>query len=464
MTLDLQATRWRADPLADDTVAQIVGPWPDGATQLDAAALSRIAQMNRLMADWPDNGAMASWTAPSGTPAPLAEAIQAYLRWGSALPQWAERDKVERAERLFMEDGPLSCTLLFCASLPECYVMPDLADVLHIAGQLEAHTEHRIRQTAAMIFPVMMRGGLMGERGAGLAQILKVRLIHAMIRHLILHGHPAHARSVLPPSAAVTPSASMLEALMRHGWDSSQRGLPCNQLELAYTLLTFHYVFLRGMRTLGMGLSAADEESYLHAWNVMGHVLGIEDALMTRNMAQSEILFSDMQALARRQAVQPDMRPALGRALAQALARSIKLPILRHVPVPLTQLLIGPQASRELGLNNQAGVLARLLFQILRAAVSTIDAIGRLFSRQFSISRMITRVLGYHLLSELLLSQTRPLALPDAVLENLHDTVAAWGHDPKASAWLNRLEDRWTRVGEWRHEASASARSQARSS
>jgi hypothetical protein len=43
--------------------------------------------------------------------------------------------------------------MLFCASLPECYVVPDLAAVLHATGQLEERAEHRIRTTGAMIFP-----------------------------------------------------------------------------------------------------------------------------------------------------------------------------------------------------------------------------------------------------------------------------------------------------------------------
>ena len=65
-----------------------------------------------------------------------------------------------------MDHGALSCILLFCASLPECYVVPDLSSVLHTTGQLEQNTEYRIRSTAAMIFPVMLHGGL-SHRGAG---------------------------------------------------------------------------------------------------------------------------------------------------------------------------------------------------------------------------------------------------------------------------------------------------------
>jgi hypothetical protein len=74
----------------------------------------------------------------------------------------------------------------------------------------------------------------------------------------------------------------------------------------------------------------------------------------------------------------------------------------------------------------------------------------RLFSPGFSLSRMFTRIVGYHLLTHFLLDQTRPLNLPDQLLNPLTDTVAAWSDDPGAPGWLNRLEDRWTTTGHWR--------------
>ncbi|MEB0178442.1 oxygenase MpaB family protein, partial [Undibacterium sp. CCC3.4] len=71
-------------------------------------------------------------------------------------------------------------------------------------------------------------------------------------------------------------------------------GLPCNQEELAYTLLTFGYVFLRSLRTLGLGLAQEDELAYLHTWNVVGHILGIRRELMAETMEQAEALFNQM--------------------------------------------------------------------------------------------------------------------------------------------------------------------------
>ena len=139
--------------------------------------------------------------APGSADPALVETLRAYLREGCRLPAWLDPARVARAEAIFMHEGPLSCTLLFCASLPECYVPPQLAEVLHVAGQLEAHTEHRIRQTAAMVFPVMLKGGLTDPAGSGIAQVLKVRLIHATIRHLILHGDPEQ----MPGAVAAQP-------------------------------------------------------------------------------------------------------------------------------------------------------------------------------------------------------------------------------------------------------------------
>lgn len=452
-SVPLEPMGLQADPLADQTVAALIGPWSDadGAT---GPATDRLAAATRLMAGWTSNGALADWgqddaAAAAADPAVVA-ALRVYVSEGRALPTWADAAKVERAEAIFMEQGPLSCTLLFCSSLPECYVLPNLAEVLHIAGQLEQHTEHRIRQTAAMVFPVMMKGGLMDASGAGVAQVLKVRLIHATIRHLILRGEPQTVRGQVAPRLQAGAPTGMHAALMSHGWDVDRQGLPCNQIELAYTLLTFSYSFLKGMRTLGLGLPRADEEAYLHAWNVMGHVLGVRRELMADTMDEAASLFERIQAQARGQAVSPDARPALGRALMQTMERTIRLPVVRGIPVPLTRWLIGPDTARAIGVDERVSWPTRLLFGAGRLLVRLIDTVVRVFSPGFSLSRMFTRIVGYHLLTHFLLDQTRPLNLPDQLLNPLTDTVAAWSDDPGAPGWLNRLEDRWTTTGHWR--------------
>jgi hypothetical protein len=338
-----------------------------------------------------------------------------------------------------------SCTLLFCASLPQCYVIPDLAAVLHAAGQLEQHTDYRVRATAAMIFPVMMHGGLTDPKGGGVAQAIKVRLIHAMIRHLVLRGDVAEALVAprrVPP--LLTRGGTMPQVLYAHGWDIDRLGLPCNQEELAYTLLTFNYVFLQGLRRLGLGLPQGDEEAYMHTWNVLGCVLGIEPGLMTETMDDAARMFADIQANARGQTRKSDPRPALAGALVATLQRYIPLRILKPFPVLLTRHLIGKDATRDLGLNGRVSLLSRVLFVLGFALVRGIDAIGRLVVTGFSISRLVTRILGYQLTAKLLMDETRPLKLPAALQNEVCGAIRAWHNDDKAPRWMNAIERRFT--------------------
>ena len=476
MTVDLDQAQLQADPLADQTIAGIVGTWEalspstSAVEAINAQAMrwQRLAAVSKLFEQWTTNAALVGWTAqaPGLTPAML-KSLDDYVASARVLPDWADAAKIARAETLFYEDGVMSCLLLFCASLPECYVIPDLSAVLHASGQLEKHTDYRIRATAAMIFPVMLKGGLTdpvsgtgtgtdvaASAGAGVAQVLKVRLIHATIRNLILHGEPSRAATVatvVPPLASLRSSQNMHHALFAHGWNIAADGLPCNQEELAYTLLTFGYVYLRGMRCLGIGLEPADEEAMLHAWNVMAHLLGIRRELMVDTMDEAEALFERMQARGRTDPSieKPDPRPPLAAALMQTMEDVIPLRILKPFPVLLTRMLCGADNASDLGLDGRVGWPSRLLFWLVMTLARGIDWVVRLVLPEFSLTRFISRVVGYSLLTKLLMDQTRPLKLPEHLLSQVAGMADAWSDDPKAPRWLNALEDRLTTRGSW---------------
>ncbi len=461
----LDRAQYETDPIADATIDGILGPWATPAAGLSVAEAvaqykthwDRIDAINAAIATWQDNASLERWRelAPQ-VPSDIADALDRYIAKARALPEWADSQLIARAEEIFFDQGVLSCTLLFCASLPECYVVPDLAEVLHTTGQLEMRTDWRIRSTAAMIFPVMMRGGLTAPAGGGVAQVLKVRLIHATVRNLVLRGSPQAAIAAresglaapLPALAALRASRSMHHALFAHGWDLA-RGLPCNQEEQSYTLLTFGYVYLRGLRTLGLRLDAHDERAVLHAWNVVGHLAGIRRELMVDTVDAAEALFDRMQVRGRAELIPPDPRPALAAALFRNLAGVIPLTLAKPYPQLLCRKLIGPAASRDLAIDGHVPLLSRASFALLMGLVGAVDAIGRLFSPDFSLARVVTRVLGYHLLTKLLMDQTRPLKLPERLLGQAHGMMQGWGSDRRSPGWLNALEDRLTAAGPW---------------
>ena len=275
-----------------------------------------------------------------------------------------------------MDYGVLSVTMLFCASLPECYVVPDLAAVLHATGQLEDRAEHRIRTTGAMIFPVMMKGGLTSPDGSGIAQILKVRLIHATVRNLILRGSPEAQASGLRAarSRLIHPADSMARALHVHGWDLERCTLPNNQDELAYTLLTFSYVFLRGNAPLGIR-SRRERRGRLPACMERGRVFPRHPpradgghhgrgggALRAHAGARPRRPGED----AKRRG---STRPHLGGALMGAMETVIPPGPFKAFPTLLTRRLIGPTSStRPRPRRPRLVDLAKTLFALMMAA------------------------------------------------------------------------------------------------
>lgn len=462
----LEECRFRADPLADGVIDEILG----GVDHVDAedatwqGRLERIRAVNKVIATWTTNGLARNWRGGEHEQQlGIAEPLERYVRDAGKPPAWATPTQLAHAETLFQESGVLPVAILFCASLPECYVLPDLSMVLQATAQLKDHTEYRLRATGSMIFPLMMRGGLTSDSGGGVAQVLKVRLIHATIRHLILRDSPERLLAILHSDASESVSVaanpavadgSMYGTLLAHGWQLNEEGMPCDQEELAYTLLTFSYVCLRSMRQLGVAASPEDEAAYLHLWNVMGHYLGIDPRLMVQDMASAERLFAQMQVRGRKRWAQTpigaDPRPALGQALMRAMESLLGDGVIRHFPVLMTRYLCGPLNAREIGVVDRAPGVARLLFFGGMAVTKLIDRALRWISPQFSICRLIARIFGYRVIMTFLMTQTRPLNLPDALGGQAQTVVAAWGNDPHAPQWVNRVEDWVTMRGDWR--------------
>ncbi len=474
---DAAAMRYQADPLADATIAAIVGTWelPAGETNLptllalNADRLRNLQTTTTLLSSWTSNAALQNWSPPESAPPHLVAAVRQYIAAGQALPSWADPVKIARGENVFTAHGPLSVMSLFCASLPDCYIQPKASAVLQISGQLTTNADYRIRSTAAMVFPVMLRGGLTTPDGLGVAQTLKVRLIHATIRNLILHGAPeAMVNVVVLPldnpkpapapltagstGVAVAAMQSMHSAFLANGWNVARDGLPNNQEQLVFTLLTFHYVFLRAMRTLGIPLRSEDEEAYLHCWNVVGYVLGIEQKWMPFSYAEAERLFNDIQTQCLADHLYPggtDARPALAGALIDYMSASIPFKLLKPFPSLFTRYLCGGTVADVLGVSSKQSFVSRILFAVLMGVCRVIDTVVRLVVPQFSLARMLSRVVGYHLLTSFLMDQTRPLKLPTHLLTQIHATVGTWDDDENAPGWLNRIEDRMTVRGPW---------------
>ena len=266
----LDPMRQRTDPVADEVVAAIY-------------ASGQLVEVNRLLTAILRNDD----PIPPGIPDVARHFFDATAR----LPSWADQHKTVRAQEIFANYGLKITFGLFCSSLPQVYCAANAAPVLAQTGALLNRVRQRIFETAQFLFDAMGRGGL-DAGGRGIRSAQRVRLMHAAIRRLVRH-HPEFA------------------------FDAAVLGQPINQEDLAGTLLTFSVVTFDAARKMEAPLTSADGDAWVHHWAVVGHVLGIEEALLPQTFTDAEQLMEAFRA--RQWAPSPT-----GKQLAAALADTMQ--------------------------------------------------------------------------------------------------------------------------------------------
>jgi hypothetical protein len=113
--------------------------------------------------------------------------------------------------------------------------------------------------------------GALERGGAGYRRIVQVRLLHAAVRAVLL-GRDA-------------PGGT---------WPAAD-GIPVNQQDLLATLATFTVMVFRALNRMGVVVSVAEQEAYLHLWTVVGELLGIREATRMWKPQEAQNLTTHLQ-------------------------------------------------------------------------------------------------------------------------------------------------------------------------
>src|SRR4029079_10235172 len=97
------------------------------------------------------------------------------------------------------------------------------------------------------------------RNSAGFKSVIRVRLMHAFVRH----------------------------KLLRSGWETDRWGGPINQADMAGTVLSFSVTYLIGLRLLGFVIPRRDREALVHLWRYVGRLLGVSDTLLPATEKES---------------------------------------------------------------------------------------------------------------------------------------------------------------------------------
>lgn len=179
------------------------------------------------------------------------------------LPAWADRKMMERGSAFFIRHADSIMSLLGLLSLPYCYAAADGAMVLYLTERLRDRPAKRLWDTADFIWDVMAPDAF-GAQGKGFSSCLKIRLTHALARHYILKGEN-----------------------WRTDW-----GVPVNQEDMAGTNLAFSLIVIRGLRKLGVSVAYNEQQSFMHLWNVVGYLLGLDEDLLPSEGKSATLLES----------------------------------------------------------------------------------------------------------------------------------------------------------------------------
>lgn len=214
-------------------------------------------------------------------------AIDNFRTKSSALPDWKDDAKIKKGADLFQNNGLIAFTLLGCASLPELYTCgKGGTEVLGTTQKLEKHrVNRRIYETSRFVIDVMS-GDTLSKKGILAAQ--RVRLMHAAIRFLFTY-HSEKAREHI---ASGDVSKEYGEVLLNERWNEKW-GVPIGQEHMGGTLMSFSYTIIKGLENLGIEVAEDEAEAYLHRWNVIGYVMGINEKFLlgVSTMADAKELF-----------------------------------------------------------------------------------------------------------------------------------------------------------------------------
>jgi len=225
------ATR-RGDPLADAVVAELARHDPmTGQTWIRQAM---------------DQG-------PAG-PIEAPEAVRAFFAEIEQVPDWFDSSRTRPGCRAFHRHSEMFLGAFVAAVLIEGFSTL-ISQSFSITGRLVDQGVRRLKQNNRQLVEIFLPGGL-DRQGDGWKLSVRIRLVHAQVRHLLAHSED---------------------------WDEAAWGTPLSAAHIAFATAAFSGLLLKRARMLGVTLSPEERESFMLVWRYAGHLMGVEPELLFRS-------------------------------------------------------------------------------------------------------------------------------------------------------------------------------------
>jgi len=347
---------WDMDPLADAA----------------AAALNKLGRRKgmQVLQRALDHGID---TVPDAPPA-----LKALFADLATPPAWLDWPRAELGARTYRRLGPAAMLILSAWSLINGYAVGAAVKPLVLTGQLGAEklAPRRLTETGRFVWAVVQPGG-MRRFGEGFKIAVRVRLMHAWVRQMILAGDH---------------------------WSATDWGAPINQCDMAGTIIEFSGLVLAGARELGFRFRQEEADALVHLWRYIGVVSGVDPWLLPDTESDG-LAFGAMTHL-----IQPGpdadsvtLTQALRRVpynMDQSAAERLLRPVMVRFHDGLSWALNGPEIAKALRIPNAGWrhalypvrALVTPLELLRKATPGATDALA--YAANQLVSQQMTRQLG----------------------------------------------------------------------
>ena len=224
--------------------------------------------------------------------------ITAFLGEEPQLPAWADLERIERAQQLFATFRPSIHASLFFGSMFLGYAAANGGQVLALGSDLTSSPERRIWESTRFVEDVCTTPFWQRD-SSGWKSLRGVRVFHGSIRSTIESGSQ-HIKAV-----AEHPTDRV--------WDPAW-GRPINQEDMFGYCLTMAVPTIENLDRMGAAIDPDQALDWLHLWNVIGVLMGVDEAFSTspidpsRDLSFEEARFALDIILARNVAPTPEGR------------------------------------------------------------------------------------------------------------------------------------------------------------
>ncbi|MFF1613146.1 oxygenase MpaB family protein [Amycolatopsis sp. NPDC058278] len=228
--------------------------WDDEVDSLMAGLVDggRVPAVNTALRSWVDNAG----PLPAGLPADLA----AWLQRVNRLPSWADTAKLRRAADFNRRKDTYLFVLYGLGSGIMSTVIPrEARSVYWSAGG--AAMQDRAAKTFTFGYD-LSEAHAFEPSGQFVVTANKTRLVHAAVRHLLPQS--PHWRAV------------------------ADERVPISNGDILVTFHSLGTFVHRKLREWHVPMSAADEDAFLHQWQVAIHLLGVRDEFIPKTWAEAD--------------------------------------------------------------------------------------------------------------------------------------------------------------------------------